>query len=162
MTDVTDVQPEMAPAAPPEAADTDGKRRRRREKAPKPPKAEKAPKARKVKEPKASRMTARSDLFALNAPTRSRQEIEAEAAAELHAALAPSFQLLRQEVPDAANPDDAQQKISSRLGKAPKDPDAELPKHPVYSGDALVYYQLRRHYGSPHPGGTYHRTWYPY
>ena len=140
MTDVTDVQPQMAGEAP---VQTDGKRRRR-EKAPKEP-----------------RRGSRGDLFALNATTRSRQEIEAEAAAELHAALAPSFQLLHQEVPDSANPDDAQQRITQQLGAAPPDSDAELPKHPIYSGDALVYYQLRRHYGNPHPGGTFHRTWYP-
>lgn len=153
------VSPQAGP--PPEPpANADGKgRRRRKEKAPKPPKAERAPK------PSRSRAsggtTAGIPLFALDEKGPNRQQLEQEAAAELTAAIAPSLEILRSVTPDAASPEDAYRKIESRLDQPVQDRDAGIPDHPIYSGDALVYYQLRRHYGSPNPGGTYHRTWYP-
>jgi hypothetical protein len=91
----------------------------------------------------------------------SREEMEREAAAELEAAVAPSWNRLMAEVPDAGSPVEAEQKIQSRLGPTVPDSDAGLPRHPLYSGDTLVYYQLRRHYGSPNPGGSFWRSWFP-
>jgi hypothetical protein len=91
----------------------------------------------------------------------SREEMEREAAAELDAALAPSWNLLRREVPDASSPADAEQRIEARLGPAPPDVDAGIPSHPIYTGDALVYKQLRRHYGAENQGGSFWRSWFP-
>lgn len=146
------------PPEPPSDAEPKG-RRRRKEKAPKPPKAERAPKAPKMKAAKGT--TAGTSLFALNDDLPNRQQLEQEAAAELTAAIAPSLQILRTVTPDAASPEDAYRKIEGQLDPPVPDRDAGIPDHPIYDGDTLVYYQLRRHYGSPHPGGTYHRTWYP-
>lgn len=146
-------QPPMAqPAAP--AASSNGKKQKR----------EKAPKAPKAAKTRMSATTGGSggDIGLLSfAPGPSREQMEREAADELMAALTPSYQLLRNEVPDAASPDDAQRKIEGQLDRLVPDNDHELPNHPIYQGDALVYYQLRRHYGSPHPGGTFRRSWFP-
>ena len=124
---------------------------------PKPPKPPKAPKAPKAKAPKASGGIMAEVLY--EGP--SRAEMEQEAAAELQAALAQSYNLLKAEVPDAGSPDEAQRKIESQLGRAIPDVDAGIPTHPIYTGDALVYQQLRRHYGREHAGGSFRRSWYP-
>lgn len=128
---------------------TDSGRKGKKEKSPKPP---------KVKKEKAPKMRAQrggsSDLFALNPHIPTRDELEREAAAELNAALTPSYDLLHKEMPDAASPDDAQQRIAGTLGRIIVDNDAALPRHPVYSGDTLVYTQLKRHYGMIQPGNS--------
>jgi hypothetical protein len=133
--------------------------------APEPPPAEKrAKRAKAPKPPKAERRrTARpgSSLFDLSDAMPNREEMEREAAAELHAALGPSYERLKAEVPDAGSPDEAQQRIESRLGPSVPDVDAGIPSHPLYSGDALVYYQLRRHYGQTAREGSFRRSWYP-
>jgi hypothetical protein len=97
----------------------------------------------------------------LSGPTKSREELEREAAAEFGQAVSPSMEMLRAAVPDANSPEEAWKAIESKLGPAMKDPDAQLPDHPIYSGDALVYQQLRRHYGRPHIGGSFRRGWSP-
>ncbi|MDQ4096506.1 MAG: hypothetical protein M3144_01365 [Actinomycetota bacterium] len=97
----------------------------------------------------------------LSDDTPSREAMEREAADELFAALRPSYERLRAEVPDATGPEDAQQRIASRLGPAVPDVDAGIPSHPIYSGDALVYYQLRRHYGQVAREGSFRRSWFP-
>jgi hypothetical protein len=148
--------PEMSPAemAGAEADTKKGRRGRKREK------AEKV-KAPKVKAPKAQRSRGQNSLLSLSDDLPNRQQMEQEAAAELTAAIAPSLDLLRRDVPDAASPDDAYRAIESKLGPAPQDADAALPAHPIYKGDALVYRQLQRHYGKPHPGGSFWRSWTP-
>jgi hypothetical protein len=101
-------QPQMAPPAPPPEAK--GRKGRKKEE-----KAAKAPKP-----PKASRQrSSSSGLLSLSDRLPNRQEMEREAAAELTAAIAPSLDLLRRDVPDAASPDDAYRAIESKLGPAP-------------------------------------------
>jgi hypothetical protein len=143
-------QPQMAPPAPPPEAK--GRKGRKKEE-----KAAKAPKP-----PKASRQrSSSSGLLSLSDRLPNRQEMEREAAAELTAAIAPSLDLLRRDVPDAASPDDAYRAIESKLGPAPPDRDAGLPSHPIYKGDALVYTQLKRHYGDTSAVGSFWRSWRP-
>jgi hypothetical protein len=133
--------------------------------APEPPPAEEpAQRAEAAKPAKAERRRsapAGASLFSLSDAMPSREEMEREAAAELFAALGPSYERLRAEVPDATGPDDAQQKIASKLGPAVPDVDAGIPSHPIYRGDALVYYQLRRHYGQVAREGSFRRSWFP-
>ena len=93
--------------------------------------------------------------------TPSREELEREAAIEFNQALAPSMDLLRAAVPDASSPEEAWRAIESKLGTPLSDPEPELPIHPVYQGDALVYQQLRRHYGRTSPAGSFRRGWSP-
>lgn len=136
---------------------SDGKKRGKKDKAPK-VKAEKAPRA-----PKRSRSSGSSDanwVLTLDEGP-SREELAQLAAAELFAALAPSYDLLHAEVPEAASPEDAQHRIASQLGPAPSDMDAAIPDHPIWKGDALVYQQLKRHYGKPHQGSSFARGWSP-
>ncbi|MCA1847269.1 MAG: hypothetical protein LC792_29590, partial [Actinobacteria bacterium] len=89
-------------------------------KAPKEPKAAKAPK--EPKPPKAPKAKAAKPSGGLMAEVLyegpSRAQMEQEAAAELQAALATSYNLLKAEVPDAGSPDEAQRKIESQLGRA--------------------------------------------
>ena len=91
----------------------------------------------------------------------SREEAEREAAMEFNQSIAPSMDLLKAAVPDASSPEEAWRAIEGRLGQPIRDPDAALPDHPVYQGDALVYQQLRRHYGRTSPGGSFRRGWDP-
>lgn len=100
-------------------------------------------------------------LSRLNAPAPRREELEIEGAAELNRAIAPSMERLKAEVPHASSPEEAWRTIESELEEPVPDPDAEVPQHPVYSGDALVYYQLRRHYGSPSGAGSFRQGWRP-
>jgi hypothetical protein len=111
-----------------------------------------------------SRKTVRvSSLVSLlsGPPQPDREQLEREAAAEFYAAVSPSLERLQQAVPGASSPEEAYRAIESRLGPAPKDPDAELPRHPVYQGDALVYQQLRRHYGEQRLTTSFPRGWSP-
>lgn len=151
MSDQQTMPPPMPPPdmAGAEAETKKGRKGRKKEKAP------------KVKAPKAQRERGTNSLLSLSDDLPNRQQMEQEAAAELTAAIAPSLDLLRRDVPDAASPDDAYRAIESKLGPAPQDGDAELPRHPIYSGDALVYRQLQRHYGRPHAGGSFWRSWKP-
>lgn len=91
----------------------------------------------------------------------SREEAEREAAMEFDQAVAPSMERLRAAVPDASSAEEAWRAIESRLGPPSTDPDPELPSHPVYTGDTLVYHQLRRHYGRPAPAGSFRLGWSP-
>ncbi len=119
-----------------------GKRERRQ----KPPKA-----------PSASRSRAHGDdvpLLDLGRETRSREQLMQAGAEDLMQALTGSYQLLHAEVPDSSSPDDAMRKIEAQLGRFATDNDADVPDHPIYQGDALVYHQLRRHYGLVQPGNT--------
>lgn len=100
-------------------------------------------------------------LSRLNAPAPRREELEIEGAAELNRAIAPSMERLKAEVPHASSPEEAWRAIEGELEEPLADPDAEVPSHPVYSGDALVYYQLRRHYGSPSGAGSFRQGWRP-
>lgn len=97
----------------------------------------------------------------LTAPPPSRQEAEREAAMEFEQAAAPAMELLRAAVPDASSAEEAYRAIESRLGPPVKDPTPELPDHPQYSGDTLVYHQLRRHYGRTSPSGSFRQGWSP-
>ena len=150
--------PSATPSAQPPSLEATGKKRGKKEKAakaPKPPKAERAPK-------RSARPTGDDGDWVLTLDEGpSRQELEQMAAAELFAALAPSYDLLHSEVPDAASPEDAQRRIESQLGPAPHDMDAAIPDHPIWKGDALVYQQLKRHYGKPHQGSSFARSWFP-
>jgi len=168
----TSTMPPAAPAAPaapaPMPGMSEGKKRGRKEKAPKAPKAAKEPKAPKVKAERAPRGGGRNPLdnpsnwdMSLEDSAPSRQEMEQVAAAELFQALAPSYDLLHEAVPDAASPEDAQRRIESQLGAHPNDIDSAIPGHPIWKGDALVYQQLKRHYGRPHKGSSFARSWYP-
>lgn len=124
-----------------------------------PPTGKKAKKEKRQKPPKvpsASRSRSSGDisLLDLGAETRSREQLMQEGAEELMAALQGSYGLLHAEVPDSMSPDDAQRKIASQLDRYDSDNDADVPNHPIYQGDTLVYYQLRRHYGLVQPGNT--------
>ena len=135
-------------------------------KAGKAPKEPKAPKAAKAPKPPKARGGAKASggiMAEVLYEGPSRAEMEQEAAAELQAALAVSYNKLRAEVPDAGSPDDAQRRLESELARerAVPDIDAGIPSHPIYSGDTLVYQQLRRHYGREHAGGSFRRSWYP-
>ena len=115
-------------------------------------KPQKAPKA-----PSASRTRMSSGeigLLDMGRETRSRDQLMQEGAEELMAALGNSYGLLHAEVPDSVSPDDAQRKIEAQLGRFQSDSDGLLPDHPIYDGDTLVYFQLRRHYGMIQPGNT--------
>lgn len=101
------------------------------------------------------------NLFDLSGAGPRRDELDRMAAAELGEAIAPSLDLLQMSVPGASSPDEAAREIEGQLGPPVRDPDADIPTHPRYKGDALVYYQLRRHYGRPNPGGSFQRSWYP-
>ncbi len=140
--------PAAASAAPPLAPlDTGKKQRATKEKRQKQPKVPSASR---------SRMSASDDvpLLDLGRETRSREQLMQAGAEDLMAALAGSYNLLHAEVPDSSSPDDAQRKIEQQLGNYDRDVDAELPDHPIYQGDTLVYHQLRRHYGMIQPGNT--------
>lgn len=132
-------------------AEAKGRRGRKKEKAAKAPKPRKAQRERK----------SGSSLLSMSDALPSRQQMEQEAAAELTAAIAPSLDLLRRDVPDASSPDDAYRAIESKLGPAPQDADAGVPSHPIWKGDALVYTQLKRHYGTPNAVGSFWRSWQP-
>lgn len=142
-------QQTMSPQEMAQAQDT-GRKGRKKEKAAKAPKASKP-----------QRQRGGSGLLSMSDALPNRQQMEQEAAAELTAAMAPSLDLLRRDVPNAASPDDAYRAIESKLGPAPRDHDAELPRHPIYKGDALVYSQLKRHYGDTSPLGSFWRSWNP-
>lgn len=121
-------------------------KKQRKEKAPKAPKA-----------PSASRTrVAGGDigLLDMGRESRSRDQLMQEGAEELMAALGNSYGLLHAEVPDSSSPDDAQRKIQGQLGQYQNDPDSLIPNHPIYDGDTLVYFQLRRHYGLVQPGNS--------
>lgn len=144
-TTTTTTTYEPPPAATAAAPPADMGKKAKKEKRPKPPKA-----------PSASRSRSSGDvgLLDLGRETRSREQLMQEGAEDLMAALAGSYNLLHAEVPDSSSPDDAQRKIESQLERYDRDNDGELPSHPIYQGDALVYYQLRRHYGLIQPGNT--------
>ena len=145
------VEAPPAAASPAPAAPAKGRAKTR---------AAKPPKAERRREPTTT-LRGTGGLLDLSDRMPSREEMEREAAAELEAAVAPSWNLLRREVPDATSPADAERKIEAKLGPAPPDVDAGIPSHPIYSGDALVYKQLRRHYGAENPGGSFWRSWHP-
>lgn len=147
MTDQQTMSPEQMAGPQPEAEK--GRRGRKKEKAAKAPKP-----------PKAQRQRGGSGLLSMSDALPNRSQMEQEAAAELTAAIAPSLDLLRRDVPDAASPDDAYRAIESKLGPAPRDADPALPAHPIYKGDALVYTQLKRHYGTPNAVGSFWRSWH--
>lgn len=154
MTDTSEWTPPPPPAeaAMQEQPPPTKRGRNKKQKAPKPPKARRAPRP------------SRSDsqnLFDLSSSGPSKAELDQQAAAELGAAISVSFDLLQMSVPGATSPEDAARKLESELGPPVRDRDEGIPDHPVYSGDALVYYQLRRHYGRPHAGGSFQRSWYP-
>ena len=130
-----------------------------RGKAEKPSRAERASRKRE----KESRETVKTSAIVsmVTAPEPSREELARQAAIEFGQAVAPSMDLLKAAVPEASSPEEAWRIIEGRLGKPIKDPDAQLPDHPIYSGDTLVYHQLRRHYGRPHDGGSFQRGWQP-
>ena len=117
-------------------------------------KKEKRQKPPKVPSASRSRSTGDIPLLDLGRETRSREQLMQEGAEDLMAALGNSYSLLHAEVPDSSSPDDAQRKIEAQLGNYERDPDNELPGHPIYEGDSLVYHQLRRHYGLVQPGNT--------
>ncbi len=114
-------------------------------------------------ERKKGRSTVRASaiISMVNQAPPSREEIEQEAAMEFNQAVAPSLNLLQAAVPEASSPDEAWRVIESKLGQPVQDPDPEIPTHPVYSGDALVYQRLRRHYGRTSPAGSFRRGWNP-
>ncbi len=125
-------------------------------------KAEKAPKQKRQKVQKVQKEVRTPALMSmLTGPTPSREELERQAAMEFSQVVSPSMEMLKAAVPEANSPEEAWRAIESKLGPAPKDPEAELPEHPIWQGDALVYQQLRRHYGRPHIGGSFRRGWSP-
>ena len=152
-----DAPPPPQPQPQPQIAMPDMKgKKAKREKAPKPPKAERAPRGRSM-----APVETETNWSLNMADGPSRQEMEQIAAAELFQALAPSYDLLHAEVPDAASPEDAQHRIAAQLGPHPRDMDAAIPDHRTWKGDALVYTQLKRHYGKPHQGSSFARGWFP-
>lgn len=116
-----------------------------------------------AKQRQSQRPTVRTSaiISMVTAPPPSREELEREAAAELSQAVAPSMELLKAAVPEASSAEEAWHAIESNLGRPVKDPEPDLPDHPVYSGDALVYHQLRRHYGRTSPAGSFRQGWSP-
>ncbi len=110
-------------------------------------------------EPRTVRTSAIVSLLKSRPPDR--EQLEREAAAELYQAVSPALELLQATVPEASSPEEAQRALESKLGPVRPDPDAQLPSHAVYKGDALVYQQLRRHYGQPAQGGSFRRGWSP-
>lgn len=94
----------------------------------------------------------------------SREAAEAEAARELQMAANPSMSLLVSTVPGSGSPDDAYRKIESSLGSMVPDPDGEVPRHPLWSDDTVVFYHLRRHFGGNAATESMQRRrprWYP-
>jgi hypothetical protein len=120
-------------------------------------KAKKEKRQKPPKVPSASRSRSSSDdvgLLDLGRETRSREQLMQAGAEDLMVALQGSYNLLHAEVPDSSSPDDAQRKIENQLERFDRDIDGDLPNHPIYNGDTLVYFQLRRHYGLVQPGNT--------
>ncbi|MGH9277294.1 MAG: hypothetical protein ACRD12_04210 [Acidimicrobiales bacterium] len=152
MTDTTQWSPPppAAEAAMPEPPPPTKGKKAKREKPPKAPRA-----------PRPGRSEGPTSLFDMSNAGPSKDELDRMAAAELGAAIAPSLDLLQMSVPGASSPGEAGQQIEGKLGPSVADRDAGIPSHPIYTGDALVYYQLRRHYGKPHAGGSFQRSWYP-
>ena len=148
MSEQQTMSPEQMAGPDAEAKGRRGRKKEKAAKAPKPPKAQRE-------------RGGSGSLLSMSDALPNRQQMEQEAAAELTAAIAPSLDLLRRDVPDAASPDDAYRAIESKLGPAPRDGDAALPDHPIYKGDALVYTQLKRHYGTPNAVGSFWRSWRP-
>src|SRR5262245_7502833 len=91
-----------ASAPPPSMPPMDSGKKGKKEKAPKAPKAERQPRQRTSP----ARNNDANWVVTLDEGP-SKQELEQMAAAELFAALAPSYNLLHAHVPDAASPDDA-------------------------------------------------------
>jgi hypothetical protein len=158
MTDTSQRTPPPPPAAeavvsePPPPPPAKRGKREKRAKAPKPPKPP------KLRRPGGD---GPGSLFDLTSTGPSKDELDRMAAAELGAAISGSLDLLQMSVPGATSPEEAGRALESKLGPPVRDRDAGIPDHPVYSGDALVYYQFRRHYGRPNSGGSFQRTWYP-
>lgn len=97
----------------------------------------------------------------LTATPSSREEAEREAAMEFDRATARSMQLLTEAVPEASSPEEAWRALERGVGPPAAEPAPELPSHPQYSGDTLVYHQLRRHYGQPSAAGSFGWGWRP-
>ena len=123
--------------------------------------AEKKSRREERKPREASTVRASALISLLSAPSTNREEAEREAAAEFDQAAAPSMELLKAAVPEASSPEEAWRAIESRLGPSLEDPMPDLPDHPQYSGDTLVYHQLRRHYGRTSPAGSFRQAWSP-
>jgi hypothetical protein len=147
MAEMTEA-PEQEQAAPQAQNEPKSRRRRRKERA-----AEREPEVKTVRAP--------AIVSLLTSRPPAREELEREAAAEFYQAVSPALELLHAAVPDASSPEEASRAIESKLGPAPQDRDAQLPRHPLYSGDTLVYQQLRRHYGEASSGGSFRRGWEP-
>ncbi len=81
----------------------------------------------------------------------SREELDRQAEAEFHAAIAPSVGPLREIVPDAASPEDALQKLTQTWDEPLPDPEGEGASDPFRRGhaDTAVYYRIRRHFDNP-------------
>lgn len=153
---MTDTRTDLSETGAAEEGKKRGRRGRKAEK------AEKAPKQKRQKQPKPQKEVRTSAFVSmLTGPTPSREQLEREAAMEFGQVVSPSMEMLKAAVPEANSPEEAWKAIESRLGPAPRDPEAELPDHPIYDGDALVYQQLRRHYGRPHIGSSFRRGWTP-
>ena len=83
----------------------------------------------------------------------SREELDRQAEAEFHAAIAPSVGPLHEIVPDAASPEDALQKLTETWDEPLPDPESEgaRDRDPFNRGpaDTAVYYRIRRHFDNP-------------
>jgi hypothetical protein len=83
----------------------------------------------------------------------SREELDRQAEADFHAAIAPSVGPLHEIVPDAASPEDALQKLTETWDEPLPDPEGEATRgqDPYKRGpaDTAVYYRIRRHFDSP-------------
>ncbi|HEX2272658.1 MAG TPA: hypothetical protein VHG90_02160 [Acidimicrobiales bacterium] len=83
----------------------------------------------------------------------SREELDRQAEADFHAAIAPAVGQLHELVPDASSPEDALRQLTERWEEPLPDPEgeAERGQDPFKRGPAetAVYYRIRRHFESP-------------
>ncbi|MDQ4134210.1 MAG: hypothetical protein M3179_13660 [Actinomycetota bacterium] len=99
-----------------------------------------------------------------DAPRKSEEQRQQEAAAELMAAIAPSQEMLMKEVPDASSPDDAASRLMDRQNERPVLPDPEgerLVGKDLYQGDATVYYRLQKRFTWGPQRGPYQTRYMP-
>lgn len=78
-----------------------------------------------------------------------KNERERQAAAEFEAAIRPAKELLMASVPDASSPEEAARRLQESQPELLPDPEPSYPRDWYYKGDAVAYYQVRKHIGKP-------------
>jgi len=92
------------------------------------------------------------------------EDRESQAAAEFQAAIMPGLLGLRDEVPDAASPEDAMAALRQREADRdfPVDEEAEALKgNDIFRSDASVYYRIRTRFEKPRRRVGWGEPWRP-